>query len=74
MVLWKGVNLNTKGIIVEKIPNITKGKKRIDTYEIEGKNGVLMIDKGTYDSFICSLSCHFEETHSIDEIKSFLDK
>ena len=73
MVLWNNTNLRTKGIIVENIPTITKGKKRIDTYEIEGRNGVLMVDKGTYDTFIVSLSCHFNETNSLDEIKSFLD-
>lgn len=73
MVLWNGTDLSTKGIVVEKIPTITKGKKRIETYEVEGKNGLLMIDKGTYDSFIVSLSCHFNEVNSIDEIKAFLD-
>ena len=73
MVLWNNVDLRTKGIIVENIPTITKGKKRIETYEVEGKNGLLMVDKGTYDSFIVSLSCHFNEIHDIDEIKSFLD-
>lgn len=73
MVKFKNIDLSTKGIIVENIPTITKGKKRIDTYEIEGKNGLLMVDKGTYDSFICSLPCHFDETYSIDEIKELLD-
>lgn len=73
MVLWNNVDLRTKGIIVENIPTIIKGKKRIETYEVEGKNGLLMVDKGTYDSFIVSLSCHFNEIHDIDEIKSFLD-
>ena len=73
MVLWNGTDLSTKGIIVEKIPSITKGKKRIDTYQVEGRNGLLVVDKGTYDSFVCSLSCHFNETYSIDDIKEFLD-
>lgn len=73
MVLWNNIDLSTKGIIVENIPTIIKGKKRIETYEVEGKNGLLMVDKGTYDSFIVSLSCHFNEIHDIDEIKSFLD-
>lgn len=73
MVLWNNTDLRTKGIIVEKIPTITKPKKRFDTHEIEGRNGVLIVDKGTYDTFIVSLSCHFNETNSIDEIKSFLD-
>lgn len=73
MVLWNNTDLRNKGIIVEKIPTITKAKKRIETYNVEGRNGVLMVDKGTYDTFVVSLSCHFNETNSIDEIKSFLD-
>ena len=31
MVLWKGYDLRQNGIIVEKIPTITKGKKKIET-------------------------------------------
>lgn len=74
MVLWKGIKLRTKGIIVENVPNISKGKKRIQTYEIPGKNGVLMVDKGTYSQFVCSLECHFDtDNFSIDSIKEFLD-
>lgn len=74
MILWNGIDLKSKGIINEIIPTITKGKKRIETYEVEGRNGVLMVDKGTYDTFIVSLSCHFNENvFDIDEIKAFLD-
>lgn len=74
MVKWKGIELSTKGIIVEKTPSIIKGKKRFEKYEIEGRNGVLVIDKGTYDSFVVTLECHFDiSRYSIEEIKEFLD-
>lgn len=74
MVKWKGIELSTKGIIVEKTPSIMKGKKRFEKYEIEGRNGVLVIDKGTYDSFVVTLECHFDiSKYSIEEIKDFLD-
>lgn len=74
MVKWKGIKLSTKGIIVEKTPSIMKGKKRFEKYEIEGRNGVLVIDKGTYDSFVVTLECHFDiSRYSIEEIKEFLD-
>lgn len=74
MVKWKGIELSTKGIIVEKTPSIMKGKKRFQKYEIEGRNGVLVIDKGTYDSFVVTLECHFDNSrYSIEEIKEFLD-
>lgn len=70
---WKNQTLLSKGIIVNKVPIITKANKRISTYDVEGRNGVLMIDKGTYDSFICSLECHFNTSYSINTIKEFLD-
>lgn len=74
MLLWNNIELRNKGIIVEKTPTISKGKKRINTYEIEGRNGVLMLDKGTYESFVVSVECHFDTTKTnINEIKEFLD-
>lgn len=74
MVKFNNIDLASKGIIVEQIPKIIKGKKRIETYQVEGRNGVLVVDKGTYDTFVVSLSCHFnEKNYSIDEIKELLD-
>lgn len=73
MVKWNNVDLSTKGIVVEKTPTISKGKKRIDTYTIDGRNGFLSIDKGTYEPFSVSISCHAKETANFDEIKAFLD-
>ena len=73
MVKWNNIDLSTKGIVVEKTPTISKGKKRIDVYTIDGRNGFLSIDKGTYEPFSISISCHAKETANFDEIKSFLD-
>lgn len=74
MVIWKKVNLRDKGIIVEKSPTISKGQKRFEKYDIEGRNGVLIIDKGTYDPFIVTLECHIDtDITSIDKVKEFLD-
>lgn len=71
---WKNETLYSHGIIIENIPTISKGKKRIDIYEIEGRNGFLSIDKGTYAPFVLSLSCHFnEENFNINDIKNYLD-
>lgn len=73
MVKWNGIEFKTKGIVVEKTPTISKGKKRIDTYSIDGRNGFLSIDKGTYEPFSVSVECHAKETANFDEIKAFLD-
>lgn len=73
MVKWNGIDFNAKGIVVEKTPTISKGKKNIDTYTIDGRNGFLSIDKGTYQPFSLSVECHAKETANFDEIKAFLD-
>lgn len=73
MVKWKNIDFSTKGIVVEKTPTISKGKKDIETYTIEGRNGFLSIDRGTYQPFSLQVECHAKETANFDEIKAFLD-
>lgn len=74
MVKWKGIDLKDKGIIVEESPQIPKAKREFETYKIDGRNGVLTVDKGTYSTTSLSLKCHFDtERANIDEIKAFLD-
>lgn len=73
MVKWKNIDLSTKGIVVEKTPTISKGKKRIEIYSVEGRDGFLSIDKGTYEPFSLQIQCHAKENANFDEIKAFLD-
>lgn len=73
MVKWNGIDFNNKGIVVEKTPTISKGKKDIETYTIEGRNGFLSIDRGTYQPFSLQVECHAKETANFDDIKAFLD-
>lgn len=73
MVKWKNIDFSTKGIVVEKTPTISKGKKNIEIYSVEGRNGFLSIDKGTYEPFSLQIQCHAKETANFDEIKAFLD-
>ena len=73
MVKWNGIDFKDKGIVVEKTPTISKGKKDIETYTIEGRNGFLSIDRGTYQPFSLQVECHARETANFDEIKAFLD-
>ena len=74
MLLWKGIDFRDKGIIVSKTPTFSKGKKKIEVYEIEGRSDFLTIDSGTYQSFVVSVECHFnEKVSNIDDIKSYLD-
>lgn len=73
MVKWNGIDFKNKGIVVEKTPTISKGKKDIETYSIQGRNGFLSIDRGTYQPFSLQIECHAKESANFDEIKAFLD-
>lgn len=73
MILWNGIDLRTKGIIVERTPEITKGKKRITIYDIPGRSGFLSVDEGTYESFVMSIECHASEEANFNDISTFLD-
>lgn len=73
MVLWKGIDLRDKGIIVEYTPKISKAKKKIDVYEIEGRNGFVSIDTGSYEPFSMPVECHISDRANKDEICEFLD-
>ena len=73
MVKWNGIDFKDKGIIVEKTPTISKGKKDIETYSVAGRNGFLSIDRGTYQPFSLQIECHAKENANFDEIKAFLD-
>ena len=73
MVIWKNRNFRDLGIIVEFLPKISKAKKQIDIYEVEGRNGFISIDKGVYESFSLNLECHCHSSANLDEIKAYLD-
>lgn len=71
---WKNQDLKDYGIIVEKIPAITKAKKKIDIIQVEGRNGFLSIDTNTYEPFSVTLECHCNtDVADLDAIKEFLD-
>ena len=73
MLIWKGTDVSQKGIVVEHTPKISKAKKKIQTYEIDGRNGFISIDTNTYEPFSISIECHFKDTASKDEICEYLD-
>lgn len=58
---FNGESFESRGIIVEKIPPVIKGKQRYRTYTIPGRDGVLWVDEETYEPFTLSLECHFND-------------
>ena len=73
MVIWKNRNFKELGIIVEFTPKIPKPKKRISQFEVEGRNGFISIDDGTYEPFSLSVECHAKEDTNFNKICEFLD-
>lgn len=73
MLKFKGYDLKDKGIITDTLPKIQKAKKRIDIYEIYGRNGFLSVDNGTYNSWQLQVECHCSDNADMDEIAAFLD-
>lgn len=72
MFYFKGSSSISKGLIVTNEIKIGKARKRIDRIEIDGRNGYLTIDKGTYDPILVSVKCHLKTTNMSD-IYSWLD-
>lgn len=73
MVIWKNKNFRDLGIIVEFLPKVPKARKKIDVYEVAGRNGFVSIDKGIYEPFSLNLECHCHNSANLDEIKEYLD-
>ena len=71
---WNNQKFFDKGVVIEKIPTITKAKKRFKTYTIPGRDGVLNIDQNTYDTISCVLECHFKDLDTtIASLNTWLD-
>ncbi|GLC32924.1 distal tail protein Dit [Clostridium omnivorum] len=60
-------------LIVKKLPSIFKAEKNIKKIEIEGRDGFLTEDFGTYKSIPKSVECTIKDTIDIDFLCSWLD-
>jgi len=69
---FKGIN-SKDYLIVNKLPPIVKPKADIDVYEIEGRNGFLTHNKGTYRGYAKPVECSLKGLDDIDIITSWLD-
>ena len=71
---WKGTTFNSKGIIIEKTPIVSKPNHSYTQYEIPGRSGFLSIDNKTYEPIILELECHLDTNNvNMNEIRSWLD-
>ncbi len=74
MFYFNNISSNDMRIVVSRQPQISKGEKQIEKIKIPGRNGFLVIDNGTYDSFIIGIECHLnKKTANLDDILTWLD-
>lgn len=71
--IFNGENSKDKGIIITKMPQISKAAKRIEKITIPGRNGVLHQDEGTYETIVIQIQCAIIEKCNIHEIKKWLN-
>lgn len=70
-VIFKGINSNTfNNLIISELPCITKPEMRVDTTEIDGKDGDI-IDELGYSSYDKSLEIGLTNSNNIDKIIKF---
>lgn len=60
-------------LMVNKLPSIFKASKDIEKIIIEGRNGFLTSDKGTYSGTVKSVECTIMDLENLDFICGWLD-
>ena len=69
---FNGVNSDTLGLIIKEMPPIVRAAKNIESINVNGRNGNLHIDNGTYKTYPITINCIIKENANIDLIKSTL--
>lgn len=64
MISINGKNCDDLKIVFSELPSIPKPIRRLEEKVVSGKNGVLTIDKGTYDNIPLMLTGHAECTRT----------
>lgn len=71
--IFNGQKSTDLGIIIQELPPISKAQKNIDTISINGRNGNLHIDNGTYKSKTYTVKCTLMDETKINDLKTLLD-
>ena len=70
---FNGVSSESLSIVVKELPLLPRAERNIDTISVNGRNGNLHIDNGTYKSRQYTISCIILDKSKIDEInKTYL--
>ena len=55
--IYNGINSKDMGVVLKKLPPITKPKRKIEAIQVPGRNGKLYIDENCYEAITVSLEC-----------------
>ena len=78
---WKDLDsYEDFGIVISETPSVPKPKKKVNTYEIDGRDGDITVDTNCYQGFPINLQCTLldndewkEWEDKLDEIKVWLE-
>lgn len=70
--VFNNVSSDDLGLIIKEMPPIVRAAKNIESIEVNGRNGSLHIDNGTYKSTNITISCIVKDLTKIDNIKNIL--
>lgn len=59
MIWWGGISSEDVGVVVERFPNQPGPARRLETVQIPGRNGDLIIDSGAYDNYTQEYEVYF---------------
>ena len=71
--IFNGQKSTDLGIVIQELPPISKSQKNIEIIAINGRNGNLHIDNGTYKSKTYTVTCTLIDESKINVLKSLLD-
>ena len=61
---------STDKLIIKEMPPVQSAKRKIESIEVNGRNGKLHIDNGTYESLSKSIICVLSDFSNLDELKA----
>jgi phage-related protein len=59
IITFDGASSDALGITIEGFPNATVPERYVDTVEVPGRNGLLLIDHGTYKNYDQTYTAHW---------------
>ena len=70
--IFNNVSSDDLGLIIKEMPPIVRAAKSIKSIKVNGRNGNLHIDNGTYDSYNITISCIINDLTKLDQNKNIL--